>query len=193
MDAPPPSVPTPPPPQPEGPPEFEPPEQLRPRWSHHGLEGDDPVHPPSILPPVPLVINSSRLGKRGDQFVRGLERIGAPKTEAELEARLKQRPEDDRDSLDVPDDELFVTRPGWVEEQDARYVAESQDVWRRMPPSEIAREGYMKMQAGHRHHDKPRGRSAQRKAEAEARRRRQQSSSLYPQPSAEDLEALRNK
>jgi hypothetical protein len=173
---------------------------MRPRWSHHGLEGDDPVHPPSVLPPVPLVLNKSRLGgKREDQFVRGLELIGAPKTEAELEARLKQRPDDWRDSLDVPDDELFVTRPGWVEEQDARYVAQSQKVWSDMRPSEIAREGYMKMQAGagHIHHDKPRGRSAQRKAEAEARRRRKQgnnsSSSLYPQPTDKDLEALRNK
>jgi hypothetical protein len=128
--------------------------------------------------------------------VWGLEAIGAPKTQAELEARLKQRREEDRDSLDVPDDELFVTRPGWVEEQDARYVAQSQKVWADMPPSEIAREGYMKMEAsggGHRHQPKPRGRSAQRKAEAESRRRRQQGSSLYPQPSAKDLEALRNK
>jgi len=110
-----------------------------PRWTHHGFEDDechpdcqhdhsqDPPHPPP-LEPVPLVLNHSRLGlKPGEQTMQAMRMIGSA-DRATIEARLKQREfeEDARDSLDVPDDELFVTRPGWVEEQDRRYVANSQ-------------------------------------------------------------------
>jgi hypothetical protein len=105
-----------------------------------------------------------------------------------LAARLKQREEDQRDSLDVPDDMLFVTRPGWVEEQDARYMRESQQAWKQMPASEIAREGYMKMKA--QKLKRAPGRSAQRKAQAEARKKKE---GLYPSPTADDLKVLRNK
>ena len=182
-------------PQDEGPPPFQPPVRQRPQWTHHGFEedddpccaDDDPPHPPAVSPAIPMVLNRSRLRTRGQQFLKAHELIGGT-DKATLEARLKQRTEDQRDSLDVPDDELFVTKPGWVEEQDARYARDSQQAWKQMPPSEIAREGYMKMKA--QHPKRAPGRSAQRKAQAEARKKKE---GLYPSPNADDLKVLRNK
>jgi hypothetical protein len=143
---------------------------------------------------VPLVLNSSRLRSRGDQFIKGWELVGGTTYDA-AEVRLKQRDATDyKDSLDVPDDELFVSKPGWVEEQDRRYTANSQDAWKRMQPSDIAREGYMKMEAPHSHSHKkkgPPGRSAQRRAEADQRRKKKEG--LYPSPSPAEMDALRNK
>ena len=137
--------------------------------------------------------------------MQGIEMIGCPPDRATAEARLKQQPYDQRDSLLLRSDEdLYMGDDNWREEQDRRYTAASQQAWKAMTPSDIAREGLMKREArgpgepvgedGLVHRLPPThkkvGRSGQRKAQAEARRKKE---GLYPSPTPDDLKALRNK
>jgi hypothetical protein len=166
----------------------------RPQWTHHGFEDDEPyVAPPPI---VPLVLAPRRLGTGREQFMQGLEMIGGLQSREVVEARLKQQPYDQRDSLLLrSDDDLFVGDDNWREEQDRRYAAASQKVWDGMKPSDIAREGYMKREHAHAHGEKKTpGRSAQRKAAAEQKRNnKKKTEGLYPSPTPDDLKALQNR
>jgi|WetSurMetagenome_2_1015567.scaffolds.fasta_scaffold00274_5 hypothetical protein len=168
----------------------------RPQWSHHGFEDDEPYVPPQ--PIVPLVLAPRRLGTGREQFMQGLEMIGGLQSREVVEARLKQQPYDQRDSLLLrSDDDLFVGDDNWREEQDRRYAAASQKAWDGMKPSDIAREGYMKREHSHSHGEKKKtpGRSAQRKAAAEQKRNnnKKKTEGLYPSPTPDDLKALQNR
>jgi hypothetical protein len=190
---------------------------LEPEWTHHGPEdAPDPQHDPQHPPPleaVPLVINSSRLRTTPvEQYLAYHSLIGGAPDSATAEARLKQREYEQRDSLDVPDDELFVTRPGWVEEQDRRYVEQSQNAWARMHHTDVAREAFLREQARAAQGSAaaaaattpplaPQGkkdpkaiRAARRKAaKLQQRQERKNKVALFPAPSADDMKVIRNK